>query len=415
MVEGKLVLGRGDGRGPRIECCQLGDTSQRDYLRYEHQEIEEGTADYILSSALRTATEEELTRNRVPGAQVVLRRNEEVLWSACFGRLKLAARRDAEATDDNQHVKLNDRFVIASVTKLVVACVAMSLVECGELNLDETVDRWLPELPNAGRITLRMLLSHGSGLGEYGCDDWLRRQYKDNYSRTWTRREVLNAIVRLGPEAEPGERFTYTNSNYIVIGEILELSTGKSIGTLVEEYIRRPLGLGTLSFSEEQPGGGRLAAPYEWLSFRRHNPYDALRHMGWRIPGDALGEEWTDGGIMASAEDLAVFTEALFSGRLLRAQTVEEMSTPPGYGETLIRRMLRLVSPGESENAYGLGVAIERQGDSSLLWHDGMYLGWTSATTYDTRSRVTVTVLTNLAGRTAPAQRLEKRLRAVLA
>ena len=118
---------------------------------------------------------------------------------------------------------------------------------------------------------------------------------------------------------------------------------------------------------------------------------------------------------MASAKDLAVFTEALFSGRLLKVQTVEEMSTPPGYGETLIRRMLRLVSPGESENAYGLGVAIERQGDSSLLGHDGMYLGWTSATTYDTRSRVTVTVLTNLAGRTAPAQRLEKRLRAVLA
>ena len=383
-------------------------------MRYEQRKVDEGTADYILSSALREAAEEELTRNSVPGAQVVLRRNGELLWSACFGSLRLAARQGAEAADDDQRVRPGDRFVIASVTKLVVACVVMSLVECGELDLDETIDRWLPELPNAGRITLRMLLSHGSGLGEYGYDEWLRRQYKDNYSRTWTRREVLDAIVRLGPEAEPGERFTYTNSNYIVIGEILELSTGKSIGNLVEDYISRPLGLDTLSFSEEQPGGGRLATPYEWLPLRRHNPYDSLRHTGGRIPGDALGEVWTDGGIMASAEDLAVFTEALFSGRLLKIQTVQEMSTPPGYGETFIQRMLSLVSPGESENAYGLGVAIERQGDSSLLWHDGEYLGWTSATTYDTRSRVTVTVLTNLAGRTAPAQRLEKRLRAVL-
>ena len=376
---------------------------------------ERGAADYILSSALRETAKEELTRNRVPGAQVVLRRNGEVLWSACFGRLRLPAYRRAEAAGDDQYAKPGDRFLIASVTKLVVACVAMYLVECGELNLNETIDRWLPELPNADRITLRMLLSHGSGLPEYANDYWLNRQYEHNPFRTWRRREVLDAIARLGPEAEPGERFAYTNSNYIVMGEILELYTGKSIGNLVEDYISRPLGLGTLSFSEEQPGGERLATPYEWLSFRRHNPYDSLRHTGGRIPGDALGEVWTDGGIMASAEDLAVFTEALFSGRLLRAQTVEEMSTPPGYGETLIRRMLRLVSPGESENAYGLGVAIERQGDSSLLWHDGEYLGWTSATTYDTRSRVTVTVLTNLAGRTAPAQRLEKRLRAVLA
>ena len=251
---------------------------------------EKGAADYILSSSLREATEEELTRNRVPGAQVVLRRNGEILWSACFGRLSLAASRGAEAAGDDQYVRPGDRFVIASVTKLVVACVAMSLVECGDLDLDDTIDRWLPELPNADRITLRMLLSHGSGLGEYGYDDWLNRQYKDDPFRTWRRREVLDAIVSLGPEAEPGERFTYTNSNYIVIGEILELSTGKSIENLVEECISRPLGLGTLSFAEEQPGGGRLATPYEWLPLRRHNPYDSLRHTAGCIPGDALGK-----------------------------------------------------------------------------------------------------------------------------
>ncbi len=375
---------------------------------------ERGIADKLLSSSLKIATERELASNHAPGAQAAIRRDGKLLWSACFGRRRLPTRGAGGKVEDDQHVRYGDRFVIASVTKLVVACVTMFLVERDELNLNETIDRWLPELPNAERITLRMLLGHGSGLGEYAYDDWLRRQYKDNPSRTWRRREVLDAIVRLGPEAEPGERFTYTNSNYIVIGEILELSTGESIGDLVENYISRPLGLDTLSFSEQQPGEGRLAIPHDWLPLRRHNPYDSLRYTGGRIPGDALGEVWTDGGIMASAEDLAVFTEALFGGNLLSSRSVEEMSTPPGYGETFIRRALRLVSPGESESAYGLGVAVERQGASSLLWHDGMYLGWTSATTYDTRSRVTVTVLTNLAGRISPAQRLEKRLRSAL-
>ncbi len=372
---------------------------------------ETGTADDILAPVLRAATERELIRWRVPGAQAVIRRDGETLWSACAGRLKLVARRGNEAADDTQYIRRSDRFVIASITKLVIACVAMSLVERGELNLDETIDQWLPQLPNADRITLRMLLSHGSGLSEYFKDDWVRRQLKDNPFRIWRRREIVDAIARLGPEAEPG-RFAYGNTNYLVMGEILELSTGKSIGDLVEEHICRPLGLSTLSFTEEHPGGGRLAAPYVWFPICNSDP---LRHTGGRIPSDAIGEVWTDGGMAASAEDLATLTEALFSGRLLRARTVEEISTPPGYGETVFAPILRWVLTGAVESAYGLGVVIEQQRDSRTLGHDGMYLGWSSATTFDTRSRVTITVLTNLAGMTVPAQRLEKKLRAALA
>ncbi len=384
-----------------------------------------GIADDILSSSLRTATEQELSSNRTPGAQVAVRRDGKLLWSACFGRLRLPARGgdEDEEVEDIQYVRYGDRFVIASITKLVVACVAMFLVERGDLNLDDTIDQWLPELPNADRITLRMLLSHGSGLREYFNDDFVRKQFKDDPFRTWSRREIMDAIVRLGPEAEPGERFAYRNTNYLVMGEILELSTRKSVESLVQDYISRPLGVGAFSFAEDPPGAGRLATPYNWLPLRRHNPYDSLEYTGGSMPSDAWGEVWTDGGIAASAEDLAVFTEALFNGCLLRPQTVEEMSTPPGYSETFINRVLQSALTRTSKGAYGLGVAIEQQGNSRhsrqrnsrLLGHDGMYLGWNSATTYDTRSRVAVTVLTNLAGMTVPAQRLEKKLRAALA
>lgn len=377
---------------------------------------ETGAADDALSSALRAALEQELVRNRAPGAQAVVRREGEVLWSACAGRLSLASR--GAATDEAQHVRPEDRFVIASITKLVVACVVLSLVERGELVIDETIEQWLPGLPNADRITLRMLLSHGSGLSEYFKDEWVRRQIKDNPLRTWCRREIMDAVARLGPEAEPGERFAYRNTNYLVIGEILELSTGKRIGELIEDHVCRPLGLGTLSFTKESPGGGRLAAPYIWQPIRYFNPLDSLKPTGGHIPSDAIGEVWTDGGIASSAEDLAALTEALFNGRLLRAQTVEEMSTPPGYGETFLARVLRLALAGSVESAYGLGVAIEQQRysrDSLLVGHDGTYLGWSSTTTYETRSRVTVTVLTNLAGINMPARRLERKLRAALA
>lgn len=176
-----------------------------------------------------------MSRTGVPGAQVAMMRDGELLWSACAGKVSLA--------DQRQYVARSDRFVIASVTKLVIATVTISLVERGELELDSTIDRWLPRIPNAGRITIRMLLSHGSGLPEYFKDEWLREQLHDDPLRHWSRREVIDAIARLGPAAEPGERFAYCNSNYLVLGEILEVCTGKSIGKLVEDYVSRPLRL----------------------------------------------------------------------------------------------------------------------------------------------------------------------------
>jgi D-alanyl-D-alanine carboxypeptidase len=339
-------------------------------------------------------------------------REGELLWSACAGRVRLPAQGDPGAGSEAEHVAWDDRFVIASVTKLVVSCVALSLAERGELDLDQAIERWLPELPNADRITIRMLLSHGSGLREYFKDSWIREQMKDNPLQHWSRIEVIDAIARLGAEAQPGERFAYRNSNYLAVGEILELSTGKTIGQLVEEYVSLPLDLETLSFTEEHPGAGSRAQPYVWRPRRLADP---LQRTGGRIPSDAMGEVWTDGGIAASAEDLAALTDALFGGRLLQASSVEEMSTLPGYGESTFIRLLRVALPRTADIGYGLGMTIEERGDRRLLGHNGMYLGWSAVTTFDTRSRLTVTVLTNLLGVPVPAERLEKKLRASLA
>ena len=124
------------------------------------------------------------------------------------------------------------------------------------------------------------------------------------------------------------------------------------------------------------------------------------------MPSDAVGEVWTDGGIAASAEDVATLTDALFTGELLRPETVETMShAPAAFGsETgIVFRMLRKISPGAAESSYGLGVASEKRGQVWALGHNGMYLGWSAITSFDTRTRVTITVLTNLLGLPVPA------------
>lgn len=344
--------------------------------------------------------EQELARAGIPGAQAAVRRNGVLLWSVSAGRLGLADRGATEAG----LVGIRDRFVVASVTKLVVACVAMFMVERGELELDVPVGRWLPGLPNAGRITARMLLGHRSGLREYFEDDRFARRLRSKPLHPWTRREVLEAVRRLGPEAGPGERYAYKNSNYIALGEVLESCAGESIENLVRERVAGPLGLETLSFSRERPGGGRLASPHVAALGR---VFDPLRRTGGEILDDATGEVWTDGGIAASAEDVAILTDALFGGELLRPETVEAMTAP--------RCQASEAPPSDVPEAhYGLGVSVRSDRGARLLGHNGMYLGWSSVTSFDTRSRATVSVLTNLAGAGVPAERVEKTLRGVL-
>ncbi len=156
--------------------------------------------------------------------------------------------------------------MVASVTKLVVACTALSLVERGELQLDAPVARWLPELPEGDRITVRMLLGHRSGLPEYFRDDEVRRRLIQDPLASWSRTELLEAVGRPGRETAPDERFAYRNTNYIAIGELLARCSGRAVGDLVQERVGRPLGLGTLSFAGEEHGPGRLAAPHRRLA-----------------------------------------------------------------------------------------------------------------------------------------------------
>lgn len=376
-----------------------------------HGEI--GAADDSLGLLLRTTTAKKLAGIGVPGAQVAIRRQGELLWSACAGQLRLDT---PERTSDTDDVRRRDRFVIASVTKLVVACTALSLAERGELDLGSPVAQWLPDLPHGNRITLRQLLGHRSGLPEYFRDKRIRRKLKTEPLATWNRPELLDAVGQLGSERDPDQEFAYRNTNYIAIGEIVERCTGKSIGDLIEDRVTRPLGLTTMSFDDDdmEHGGGRLASPHR----RRFNRViDPLTRTNGRIPSHAIGQVWTDGGIAASAEDLATLTEALFEGVLLNQATVDDMvnrSAAPGSAVGGILGSLQRIYLGPVQRSYGLGVAIEQREDTRTVGHEGMYYGWSAATTFDPHTRVTVSVLTNLAKIPVPAERLERSLRLVM-
>ena len=202
--------------------------------------------------------------------------------------------------------------------------------------------------------------------------------------------------MRLGPERDPDERFAYRNSNYIVAAELAERAGGDDYATLLDAHIAGPLGLPGFS-CERSVSGARLATPHVALLGR---PIDLLAVTGGRVPTDALGPVWGDGGIASSAQDLARFTEALFTGELVSAQTL---------GAMVSRR-----SRFGRKAGYGLGVMTTQVPGAVVAGHDGLYFGWTSSTGIDDATATTVAVVANLAGPTVPAARIARAARSAL-
>jgi len=133
---------------------------------------------------------------------------------------------------------LDHHLYIGSITKLSLV---MEQVEKGTISLDDTLDKWL-ELPYAKRITLRMLLNHTSGIPSYTEDLWFLVRWFGFPGKQWQPDELVAVIGNKGLKFEPGSRHEYSNSNYLLLGVILEKATGKSYGTLLQELANK-LGL----------------------------------------------------------------------------------------------------------------------------------------------------------------------------
>jgi D-alanyl-D-alanine carboxypeptidase len=314
-----------------------------------------------LTRALRAAA----TRQHAPHAQAAIVRDGRVVWSGT-----------------TRGTRASDRFVLASVTKMFVATLVLRIADQGRLSLDDPISRWVEGVPNGDRITVRMLLSHRSGLGEYFDDRAVSKALEDP-AHAWRREELLAAIRRVRPEAEPNAVFSYCNTNYLLLGEIVERVTGEAVEAVLQHEVAGPLGLGTVSFAETAAAGGRLMTGHE-LAGRRVSDLSAAG----RVPTDAIGPVWTDGGIAADATDVARFTDTLLGGRVVAPAT------------------LRLMT-GRGDADYGLGITILPQPDGSLRQgHDGVYGGYTAYAFRSTATRDTLVVLTDLESDADPAWKI---------
>ncbi len=307
--------------------------------------------------------ERHAARGEFPGAVLSLRPGAEAPFTVATGR--------AEARPGGARVDPGVPWAIGSVTKVFVAVVVLQLAQEGRLDLDAPVGPRLPGLPGVAHLTARQLLQHTSGLAEYLHTAPVEREPR----RAWPARDLVAVALARGPVAAPGAGYHYANTNYLVLGELIEQVTARPWHAEVRRRLLEPLGLDQTGYAGE-PSAARIGAGH----LRDGGTFlDATDRWHPSLGGAA-------GGMYATSADLLAFTVALFEGRLLDARHAAEM---------------RAFVPGEDQghvaHAYGLGLERYTLNGLTLLGHMGTASAHGAFIGYDPASRTAVAVQVNAA------------------
>ncbi|MEU1040520.1 serine hydrolase domain-containing protein [Streptomyces sp. NPDC005907] len=290
----------------------------------------------------------------------------------------------------------HDHMRIASVAKAFSGAVALTLVNSGDLALDDTLRERLPRLPRAwGSVTLRQLLNHTSGLPDYTEAPSFRDAVTADPRRHFDSRRLLDHVADQPLNFKPGSRYRYSNSDNIAVALMAEAVTGTTYEHLLAELVYRPLGLRDTTL----PQGYRLPEPYL-------HGYDV---SGPGEPEDisevlSASGVWASGGIVSTPADLSRFIRGYAGGELYGGKVVREQ-----------RRWVKGASEpaGPGRNTAGLGIFRYATRCGAVLGHTGNFPGYTqlAAATPDGRRSLTFSVTTQINKTLAPEQL--KRLRAI--
>ncbi len=254
--------------------------------------------------------------------------------------------------ESKRPVAAEDRFRIGSLTKSYLATVVLQLAEEGKLSLDDSVEKWLPGLlPNGDEVTVRQLLGHRSGLFEYEEDPRVLKPYlQGDFAYAWKPRQLIGIAVEHEPTAAPGTKVVYSNTNYTVLGLLVEAATGQPLAAELERRIFAPLDLEATSLAED----GQLETPYS-------RGYLGGGKELLDVTAISPSHYWAAGNVVSTASEVTRFNEALFEGELLSDDSMEEMQE------------FAVEAPGLER---GLGIARGETECGSWEGHDGSVPGY---------------------------------------
>jgi D-alanyl-D-alanine carboxypeptidase len=301
-----------------------------------------------------------------------------------------------------QPMALNDHFRVGSISKTFTATVILELVDRGALHLNDRLSRWEPSIPNASRITIRMLLDMRSGIWDEGGDGpdgqtsnlglWLQQNCKPKNPTPecgmyWAPQHLINLAIQQGkPAYAPGQVYYYSDTNYMILALIAQKLTHKPFGVLMKHMVFDPLHLRQTSFPTHRsslPGPATIG----YQAIPSSNPTSFVPGAE-PSPSIAYGA----GNVVSTLHDLRIWVRALGTGALLRSGTQRVRLRMAAIGGEL----LPLPSFGLTTGlplSYGLGIASA----GSMLGHNGALdpPGYSAEAWYVPRARGTVVVLLN--------------------
>jgi D-alanyl-D-alanine carboxypeptidase len=330
----------------------------------------------------------------IPGLSAAIGVGDSVVWAGTAGFNDVLRRVPLD---------VNDRFGVGSITKTFVARVILQLVAEGKLDLDKTPQDYLDleivrSVPNTGTATLRHLLNHQSGIPTWEFqEDWIPkgRGAEMELGYVWGNTETLEYCTAdlLPPTGEPGERYSYSNTNYTILGLIIEAVTGNDAAAELRSRLLEPLGLENtfLESFEEVPGGYvhhyHYATPEFAAAAGVHRGFPEIRPYLVESTAGNLSPEWTAGGIVTSASDLVRWAQELRDGELLTPEMQREALT---YYPPLESRNSR------SQYLQGISRTEQYYEDYTILGHGGGTLGFTAGMYWLEDTDVVVVLLANV-------------------
>jgi D-alanyl-D-alanine carboxypeptidase len=309
-----------------------------------------------------------LHRTETPGATILVVRDGQLLYSNAYGFRELEGQIPAG---------VDTHYEIGSITKQFTAAAILQLQDAGKLSIDAKVSTYLPDAPHAGEITLRQLLTHTSGLPDY-----IGLSSDEQVTKPATFEQLMGLVAGKPLDFQPGSKVSYSNTGYIILGRIIELTSHESYREYVRAHLLQPAGMTQTFTVADEATLPTMAKGY--------------RHVKGKLErgitiNDSYG--WSAGNLVSTVGDVEKWNETLMGGKIVPMADYALMTTP------------QLTTDG-ANSGHGLGLFIETVNGQPRVGHTGSTFGFTAANFYFPEQKLRIIALTNNADDPEPGEML---------
>jgi len=321
-----------------------------------------------MRASIDKAAADILAKTGAPSASIAVVRDGKIVYEHAYGLANVETKLPATP---------QMRYSIGSISKQFTSAALLMLAEEGKLSLDDKVIRWLPDLTRAGDVTIRQLLSMTSGYQDFWPQDYVMPMMMQPV----TAPEIASRWAKIPLDFEPGAKWQYSNTNYVIAGMIAEKVAGMPLLDFLHKRVFDPLHMTTVSNTDAAPLGAG----------------DPMRYLRYALgpvrpaPKEGAGWMFAAGELAMTAHDLALWDISMIDQTILKPSSYRAMETEVELNNGVGSR-------------YGLGVGIGIADGRRVISHGGEVSGFTARNEVYPDDRVAIVVLTNMDATGTPAQ-----------